>query len=459
MPVLSDARRSVLGDAWTGRRDDAPYDILLFGAFLLLTALFGRNFAQVSVPGTPIYVTEIVLAVVTGLALWRLGLGRAWRLMRERLPLIALSIFLLAGAVAAARGLAAEGFDRLVDDVGLAEYAVVVPIAALVVSDRRRFVLMVKTLAYAGAASVVLWTVAYTAAVLFEVRTPRPRGGSAAGLYMTLPVLWIAARWAQGVAIRRAELSFAALAIVAIGTTNQRGNWVAIAAGLAVAAALAPRPRLPRAAVAAIAGVALMVGGTLVVEAAVDAVGGRTPDEIEGNTAPAEGAQSTREIKGTIQGSGTPEGDNSTWRLAIWRYSLERMAEEPWGISLGRPLEFEWRGRYYDFRRPTPNQEFSLAVAGPHNSFVEIGARMGVFGIGALIALLVIGAARGVRLARDEALSAENRGLVAAVFAMLAGAVAIASLNDALKGPYMGVFFWLLLALLLISPSVIRERT
>ena len=456
MPVPSDAHRSVLPGSSTARGAEVPADLLLFGVFILLTALFGRDFAQLSIPSTPIYVTEVVLLVITALVLRRLGVRGAWELIRRRIPLIAFAIFVVSGAIAAVRGLTAYGFDNLLDDVGLAEYAAIVPIAVLVVSDRERLVLTVKTLAYAGAASVALWSTAYLGSVLFALDDiPRPRGGSAAGLYMTLPVLWIGARYAQGLALRRAEIAVAVVGLLAIGLTAQRGNWLALAAGVAVIAMLAPR-RLRAAAVAA-AAIALMAGGTVATELVVSNAGGSTPDQRDAGEAPTPGrVQAAQEVKGTVTGAGSAEGDNSTWRLDFWRYSVARMVDEPLGISLGRPLEFEWQGRYYDFRRPTPNPEYSLVVTGPHNSFVEIGVRMGVVALAALLALLVIGVARTLALVRDASLARADRVIATALLAMTAAAVVIASVNDALKGPYIGVFFWLLLTLLLVAPALLR---
>jgi hypothetical protein len=460
MPVLSEVRLPSPADAAAGRAAPArlPLDLVLFGALLVPTAMFGRDFAKIEVPGTPVYITEVMLLAIAALAVRRHGVARSWALIRDRVPIVALGVFLLAGAVAAARGLAGYGFENVTRDIGLVLYAVVVPIAVLVVDDRRRLSLIVKVMVFAGTAAVALWTVAYLGSVLFDVQDlPRPRGGSAAGLYMSLPVLWAAARWAYGLPLRAIELAVALVGLVAIGLTDQRGNWLAVVVGLGALALMAPAGRRLRTSVAVAGAVAFMAAGTGVVEWAA-AERGATPSHQAAEPAqtapqPRRGVQAVDEIRG-IAGGQSSEGSNADWRLAIWKYSLDRMVDSPLGITLGQPLRFVWNDRYYDFRTGDPND--GLDVTGPHNSFVEVGARMGVAGLVALIALLAVAAYRGITLLRDSAVRSADRYLAAALLAMTATTVVISLLNDALKGPYHAVFFWLLLALLLIAPAVLR---
>jgi O-antigen ligase len=297
--------------------------------------------------------------------------------------------------------------------------------------------------------------------VLFDVRgIPFPRGGSAAGLYMSIPTLWVAARLAYGLPLHRLEIVVGVVGLLGVGLTDQRGNWLALAAGLAVLALLAPADRRMRAAAVTAAAVVAMGAGTIGVESVVSAAGA-TPAHQASDTSGSEsgggdrGSQATRELSG-IAGGETAEGSNSEWRLAIWGYSLERMVESPLGISLGRPLAYEWKGRQYDFRTGRPGDQ--LDVTGPHNSFVEIGARMGIAGFVALIAIVAYAGWRGFGVVRDRATESDDRFLAAAMLAVVACGVVIASFNDALKGPYHGLFFWLPIGLLLIAPFVLRAK-
>jgi len=404
-----------------------------------------------------------VLAVIAALAVYRQGLRGSWDLIRERLPLVAVGVFLVVGAIAAVRGLAGYGFDNLTEDIGLALYALLLPIAVLVVDTRERLWLMARMIVFAGVAAIALWTFAYLMAVLFDVRgIPFPRGGSAAGLYMSIPTLWVAARLAYGLPLHRLEIVAGIVGLIGVGLTDQRGNWLALAAGLAVLALLAPAGRRMRASAVTASAVIAMGAGTIGIESAVSAAGATPAHQATASSSESEsgggdrGSQATKELS-DVTGGESAEGSNSAWRLSIWGYSLERMVDSPLGISLGRPLAYEWRGRRYDFRTGNPNDY--LDVTGPHNSFLEVGARMGVAGLIALIAIVAYAGWRGFGVVRNRAVESDDRFLAAAMLAVVACGVVIASFNDALKGPYHGLFFWLPIGLLLIAPFVLRPKS
>jgi O-Antigen ligase len=141
---------------------------------------------------------------------------------------------------------------------------------------------------------------------------------------------------------------------------------------------------------------------------------------------------------------------NASWRLAIWGYMIRRWSHEPvFGVGFGRPTNFLWHGILYDSRRGIPGDP--VDVTGPHNSFIDMLFRQGPIAVLALLALVVVAVRRFLILRRqdhDTQLIAAEIGLIG-IFAF---ASAIASLNVALEGPYMGVYFWTVLGLLLVVP-------
>jgi hypothetical protein len=148
--------------------------------------------------------------------------------------------------------------------------------------------------------------------------------------------------------------------------------------------------------------------------------------------------------------TGTGFNGNQRWRLAFWKYQLTETAKQPvFGVGFGRPSAFRWEDTVYDARTGDPNDPND--VTGPHNSFVDLVYRTGVFGLlafGALVGIAIVRVGRRMR----SGVGAEERATLVGLLALFAFAVVVASFNVALEGPYMSVFFWTILALLLILP-------
>jgi hypothetical protein len=142
-------------------------------------------------------------------------------------------------------------------------------------------------------------------------------------------------------------------------------------------------------------------------------------------------------------------GRNVRWRLAIWRYMLEQTAHDPvFGVGFGRPTNFRWEGLTYDGRTGDPlNQQ---DVTGPHNSFVNLIFRTGALGFLSLLALAAVAAVRLFRALRRRRSVPLDRALLVAAASIFAAVCVIASFSVALEGPFMGMFFWIFLALALI---------
>jgi hypothetical protein len=146
------------------------------------------------------------------------------------------------------------------------------------------------------------------------------------------------------------------------------------------------------------------------------------------------------------------EGSNASWRLAIWKYDLKEGAKQPvFGVGYGRPTNFHWGGHVYDGRKGNGTNE---DVSGPHNSFVNIFFRMGVLGALSLLALVALAAVRVWPWVRSGDAPTEERATLVALAAMLVFTTGVAAINVSLEGPFMGIFFWTILGLLLVLPKL-----
>ena len=177
-------------------------DLALVAALLLLTATFSRSFSQAVSIG-PIYVTEVVMVLAGAIAIPRLGVGASWRVL-NRLPLPALILIWVVGAIATLRGLNDFGLSMVVNDIGLVDYTLLLPLLALVVVDRERHEAMFSVLVACGFAGIGAFLVTYSASQITSTPDALIKlQGFSAGLYMSLAVAWIAARVANGIATSR----------------------------------------------------------------------------------------------------------------------------------------------------------------------------------------------------------------------------------------------------------------
>jgi O-antigen ligase len=148
---------------------------------------------------------------------------------------------------------------------------------------------------------------------------------------------------------------------------------------------------------------------------------------------------------------------NVGWRLAYWRYVLRSMRSNPvLGVGFGKPAAFHWNGIAYDRRRGDPTDPHD--VSPPHNSFVNLLFRMGLLGLLPLLALIAAAAWRFASALRAGSLSAFDRATLVGLAAIFVFIAVIASFNVALEGPFMGIFFWTVLGLLLLLPRYATER-
>ena len=158
-----------------------------------------------------------------------------------------------------------------------------------------------------------------------------------------------------------------------------------------------------------------------------------------------------------MSGGNSQKANNVHWRLSIWKFMLEKTAHDPvFGVGFGRPTNFVWRGMIYDAR--TGDKTNSQDVTGPHNSFVNMLFRMGLLGLLPLLALLVIAGIRGWRVLVKWTLPALDRAFALTSVAMVVAVAVAACFSVALEGPYIGLFFWLALGLVLALPRLLTPE-
>lgn len=426
----------------------ASFELLVLAALLLATAAFGRTFSQLELGFDWLYPTEVVLVLVLAVALIRIGPREAWRRVAATGVLVPLGLFWALGALATVRGLADWGFSLTIEDIGLVEYSLLIPIVALIVSEREQLVWLASVVALGGILAIAAQVAALWTPLQWEVGDKLELVDVATGMYISLYVVWILSRLASKVSIPAWHLPFAILGVCLIVLGLARAAWLALIAGFLMAVVLALPGRRWIAGGAAAA--ALALGGALSVPAEGISFG-EAP--VIAQTQGSSGPKAANEITASFDpGAEGGQGANSAWRLAYWRYSMERAAKQPLnGAGFGTPANFTWSGITYDARTGDPADPFD--VSPPHNSFVNVAYRMGPLALLALGAILVIAAWR--LLPRTRRAQGEDRAISIWLLAALVVTFVVANFAVALEGPYMGIFFWTILGLTLLAPRVL----
>lgn len=434
-------------------------DLLLVALLFLAMSVGGRSFSK-SIEVGPIYITEILIGAAGLLALYRLRLSGSWTALR-RLPLIALAVIWALGAIATLRGLD-FGISQISNDIGLVDYTLVLPLFALVLSDRPRFEAMFSVLVTCGFLGMATYFVLFsidqisgTADTVLEVVPV------SYGLYISLAVVWIVARMASGVPTPKWVAALVPIGLVLMNLSTVRSIWLVAIVALGIVALLAPAGRRLRCIAVVVAAFAISMPAALAVEHGINNVGGiessGNSGEATGGSATAAGGdggktQISQEIT-SLGGGDSGESANVSWRLAYWKELLSRVPSDPvLGVGFGQPAAFEWRDIKYDFRDDDPNTSFN--VAGPHNSFVSWIYRLGVIGALALLWVMFVAVRNAFRGLRERDLSPPQRATLVSLVGMLAAGTVVAGFNEALTGPFLGIFFWAPLAMLLLWPVV-----
>jgi O-Antigen ligase len=490
----------------------------LLAAILVATEAFAKNFSVIGIESASLFVTEIALVSILVLLVSRFGVREIVRTVVAHAPVVPLVAFWILGVIAAVRGLSGYGISPTLEDIGLLEYSVLLPIViVLAAGSRGRSEFLVRALVIGGLAALLCFGVSNLAARQ-GVATPSlvAVGGMASAMYIAFFVSWVAARATGGVRVSPVHWVLVPLALVAIGLTDQRGAWLALVLSVGVVAILAPgwKRRLvalvavPLALFVCLAGAILVervlgppvavgdsaaaAGETAVLEATAALAGSQVQQElgalanvpdvpatpsppaaaagpagsaVPGSRSPSAASQPGRRPArdkappspastppvGTGESSG--EAANLAWRLAFWQELVRRSTSSPLlGVGFGTPTAFTWGGVEYDFRTGDAANPFD--VTGPHNDFIQILYRIGAPALLALLALIAVTLLRLRAPLAGGRVGDPERARRVALLGMFASALVAASFNDALHGPFLGIFFWTLLGLLLVEGTL-----
>ncbi|WP_220188212.1 O-antigen ligase family protein, partial [Pseudonocardia pini] len=336
-----------------------------------------KAFAYLHVPGTPLYVGELVLAL--GIAGLVASTGYLRIPLRDESLLWVLLLFVLWGAIRTVPGVRAYGIDA-VRDSALWYYSL---FALVIVAAMARSPEILDRL-WSGLARIspwlLLWLPLAVVLVPFSARAPtmpfsdisvlsHKSGNAGTAALLVIAGLWLAPR---GRSPGRAAWTMLGLLIIALVATQNRGGLIGTLAGASVWLSF-HHDRLRMLAKAGVVGViALTLFSLLAVDVPIPGLQGRSfsTTQLVNNVLSLTGsADAPGNLSGTVDG-----------RQQLWSRVVERQVNEGElvdGAGFGPNLASEVG--VYD--------EGTTKLRNPHNSHLNILARMGVLGFGLWVAL------------------------------------------------------------------------
>jgi hypothetical protein len=414
----------------------------LLGPLLAGYLLFDKAFAYIHVPGTPLYVGEMVLVVgsLGGLA----ATGYLAVPVRDEPILALLAAFFLWGFIRFLPGLHSYGIPA-VRDFALCYYCL---FAFLVVACLARspdllerwlvqLALLVPWLLVWLPISVVLQPLVKGASVPFSggVSILTHKAGNAAiAAVIVLGFLWLFPE--RRGALSRAVWSVMALVVVALAATQNRGGLVGAAAGAAVGLAFFPAKDRLRLILRAVAVIVLGLGIAAQLSLKIPTPGGQSgtqgrafsASQLIANVASIAGVHESGNLQGTAAGR------DLLWSLVFHKQVADGQLFYGFGFGLNLPYLV---GDYQVTNGPNP-------LRSPHNSHDDILARTGLVGLSIWIALwlgwywrLVAGCRR---LARRGLLVRRQVGVLCV---MTTTAILVSSFFDPqLEGAQVAALLW-----------------
>ena len=388
-------------------RFSIPESIFLW--FMLCTAAYSKDFAYMKVPGAPIYVTDVTLAIVTlGTFIWpRLRIPKPTS--RVMLPVAA---FLLLGAVNGVRGIQNHGaIIDVLRDVSVTVYSLFM-LAGLYAKRRKALVEQFFLMILCGAIMATLvgigWYLAH----------PGMRRYVEVQSYVALAFMLVT------IAILGKRLSPLAgvplLLLLAYGVILSNARTVYVGMGLGFGLLLLTGlGKLKMKDVLKFGGIAFLVLAIVFVALLQTR----------------EGSQYARRVVDElIQGFLHPSGDdNAQWRLLAWAEAGRRFLTQPViGEGYGLPFTFELA---------------SMDIK-PHNIYLYVLYKTGLVGFSIFLWLLIVptlAAWRAMRKYKEHPDALAIRALfVCQIFFFCWGA-----LNPLIETPFLASMFWLNFGLML----------
>ena len=411
-----------------------PALTLLLGGYLF----FGRSFAYVSVPGTPIFLGEIVLGIGIVEAL-RVPLATRTVIRRSRVLAI-VAIFMAGCGIRFAADVGGYGLDA-VRDSAIWYYGA---FALLVAAACQTNPMFLPRLIHAYGRVLPVFLVWSPAAVIIgrmdldrfvpgsetPINAFKP-GDIAVNVSVGLAFLWIGE--ARPGARGTWAIPFGLLGLLAAGSQN-RGGFLAGLTALALMVKLVPdKRRVITKAAGWTAGVAIVL---LVANPRID-VGRReiSLDQIRTNVSSVIGVGGGAETDRSAQNL----QDTTSWRLAYWG-KVVGDALSPQYLLVGQGFGPVLADKYgFQAGGAAADQELRNA----HNSHVTLLARVG-FPLTLVWLLLWITFVRTLRPAASRAARSFEVLLRAWVVAAVIGILVNAIFDPVLEGPQVGIWLWVL---------------
>lgn len=406
----------------------------LLGPLIAGYLLFDKAFAYIHVPGSPLYISEMVLGVgVVGV----LGATRYLRIPLRDEPILAvLAAFGLWGAIRTVPGFAEYGIDALRDSAlwyytMFAFLAVAATTRSMELPDSLRAQLVRLTpwlLAWLPIALILVPVSESAPSMPFStvsILSHKPGNGAVAAI-LVLGVMWLFPQTRS--ARNRAAWSIVALLVIALVATQNRGGLLGALAGAAVGLAfLRDRMRVATKAVAVIA-LGLTFATVLQIKVPFPGLQGRefSASQLVTNVASVGDADSPGNLDGTVQG-----------RRELWSRVIDKQ------IAAGRLIDGSGFG---------PNLATEVGVyddgtdrlRSPHNSHLDVLARMGVVGLALWVWLWVGWYCRLISGCRRLARRAQYASRQTAVLCMMVASTVLVStfFDPQLEGPQIAVLLW-----------------
>ena len=418
-----------------GFRRDLPLFDRLLPLLLAGYILLDRGFAWLHIPGTPIFVSEIVIAFGLTGALRAISRPRVWE-MSSVVSLVVL--FVVWGMARTLPGLF-DNTELALRDAATWVYALIAfaiidslwnrpaALGRWLAGYSRLFPLIVLWLPLSAmvADRVEGFTVPDSTVSLFSYKP----GNAAVHLILVIAALWALTdpRTASGSRKRYMITGVAVIGVLVLSTQGRGGFVAAAVAGAFLLVLTTDRSKVLLAAVASLVLVAVVV---VIVDPEVN-VGGR---EISAD-------QLTENIASIVQQEGQGElGGNIQWRLHHWGTVWDGVNTEAPLVGHGFPSNL---AEMYEI----PQADIGLRNA--HNSHLTILARMGWVGAG--IWVLIWGFwFREMAVARRRFLGAGLERLAGLVTWAMLGVIAIqvnAIFDPTLEGPQVALWLWAIAAL------------
>lgn len=424
------------------RRESAAPPFRWFAAalpWLLVGYLFfGRPFAYLHIPGTPIFIGEIVLAVGLVEAV-RVG-PTLWALLRVSRPAQTVAVFFSFGAVLLGTDLARYGLLAMRDSAiwYYAAFSFLVSATIMV----RPEVLQHWLRQYRRVLpAFLLWVpigIVLARTRLWQVMIPdsgiallgfKP-GDLAVSAGIAVAYLWLVHRPSSHAERRwRTTLTVVAgLGLLVAGTQN-RGGFVA--AAVIVAGALLLTPDRTR----------LMVTGALALVVAV-AIGAVVDVRLPLSNRELSVEQLGENITSLVdpdRATGTNLEGNIVWRQRLWTATAADVLAGPALVGFGFGPNLAER---YGFG-------IHEGLRNPHNSHLSVLARMGLVGLTLWVTLWSVWLQRLLRMTRRRTYHGPRTmsSLAAWCAVSAVGFLVNAGFDPSLEGPQAGVWLWIIVGL------------